>query len=81
LSSSEIQARILNNARAALWDTFRNEALRADPTLTGDALEAAAAEVRRKKLSAAGKKGRQAAAERQAAANAAIRLLPAARDT
>lgn len=79
MSSKEIQARSLVKARTALWDSFRNEALRADPTLTGDALEAAAAEVRRRKLSAAGRTGRQNAAARQAAAEVTVRLLPEVR--
>lgn len=78
--SSEVRARILNNARAALWEQFRNEALKLDATLAGDALEAAAKEVQRQKMADNGRKGRQSAAAKLAAADVALRLLPDVRD-
>lgn len=49
----EVQARILNNARAGLWERFRNEAARRWPGLDDAELDAKAAEIRSEQMAKA----------------------------
>lgn len=74
---AEVTRRILGNARAAETERLRNLArVELGSGATEDAVEARVLDLVRQKLSAAGRKGRQLQAERQAEADRVRAGLP-----